>query len=203
MTIEADPLRGHGALVDALGSCLRRGDHALGTVPNLLKRILQEGAWREFVTQRGEHVKHKRFVDFVTTPPLKGLGSDVALVRRIVADDPEALDLLDQALQGKHGGDRRSAHATNVDISNVDRPTGTTRDRALRKLRKDAPKLHAEVLAGHLSAHAAMIQAGFRPKTFSVRAGDAESAARSLRKHLPPDELARLAELLRPASGEP
>jgi hypothetical protein len=131
-------------------------------VPALLKRVLAEGSWREFVTQRGERVVHERFADFAGTPPLKGIGTDVALVRRIVADDPEALDLLDRALQNPHGGDHSKAN--NVQVA----PAGNTRERALRKLRKDAPELHADVLAGRLTAHAAMVQAGFRPRTFTV-----------------------------------
>jgi hypothetical protein len=180
----ADP-KANAVLVDALGSALRRGGHALGSVPDLLKRVLDEQSWREFVTQRGEHVEHERFVDFVTTPPLKGLGADVALVKRLVADDPEALDLLDQALQNPDALHNVQANA----------PTGNAKDRALRKLRKDAPELHAEVLAGRLSAHAAMVQAGYRPHTFTVRP-DPSSAVRSLRKYMTPDQLAELARLL-------
>lgn len=42
------------------------------------------------------------------------------------------------------------------------RPAGTSADAALRRLRKDRPDLHARVLDGELSAHAAMIEAGFR-----------------------------------------
>ena len=44
------------------------------------------------------------------------------------------------------------------------RPTGTSRAAALRRLRKDRPDLHTRVLGGELSAHAAMIEAGFRKK---------------------------------------
>ena len=42
-------------------------------------------------------------LDFVTTPPLEGLGADLALVKRLCADDVEAADLLDRALQGRQG----------------------------------------------------------------------------------------------------
>ncbi|MEV0843596.1 hypothetical protein AB0I55_29135 [Actinocatenispora sera] len=178
--------------MDALASSLRRGDNALESVPALLKRILHDGMWREFVTQRGELVKHQRFVDFVITPPLKGVGADVRLVRRIVADDAEALDLLDQALKGIQGS-RTDLHNN---VTKVSQPEGNSREKALRRLRKDAPELHADVLAGRMSAHAAMIEAGFRPRTFSVRADDADAVARSLRKHMSAEDLARLAKLL-------
>lgn len=176
-------------LVDALGSALRYGGSALGDVPELLKRILREGVWRDFTTRRGQVVHHDRFVDFVSTPPLAGLGSDVALVRRIVADDMEAVDLLDEALRNSVGANQHSNNVTTL-------PKGNSADRALRKLRSDAPELHADVLAGRLSAHAAMVRAGFRSPTFTVRADDPESTARSIRKHMTRDQLTELARLL-------
>lgn len=177
-------------LVEDLGGALRSGQHGLSTVPGLLKRVLAEGSWREFTTQRGEHILHDRFVDFITTPPLAGIGADVGLLRRIVADDVEAVDLLDQALQnptGVHQGPANRKTST---------PGGTTKDAALRKLRKDAPALHADVLAGNLSAHAAMVKAGYRPPTFTVRADSAESVAATLRRRLSDEQLADLARLL-------
>jgi hypothetical protein len=183
--------KGNAVLVEALGSALRRGGNALEDVPGLLKRVLAEESWREFITPRGELVQHERFVNFVTTPPTQGIGASVDLVRRIVGSDPEALDLLDQALENPTGRPPES-----VDVSNTSRPTGTTQAAALRRLRKDAPSLHTEVLAGRLSAHAAMVQAGFRPKTVSVPVGRPDSIAAALRKHLTPDDLARLVRLL-------
>lgn len=79
------------------------------------------------------------------------------MLQRICADDTEVLDLIDRVVQGKDGGDKKSEqYKTTVDNIHSDtRPTGTTRQRALRKLRKDSPTLHAEVLAGKLSPHAA------------------------------------------------
>lgn len=188
--MSGDPLKIAGGVVESLGSALRDGEHGLHTVPWLLKRALAEGSWREFVTQRGERVEHEHFAEFVTTPPLKGIGSSVDLVRRIVADDKEALDLLDQALQNPHGGDQSKNN--NIQVA----PQGTSAARALRKLRKDAPELHSDVLAGHLSAHAAMVKAGFRPKTFTVRGDRPDSIARALRKNLTREQLADLRKLL-------
>jgi hypothetical protein len=42
------------------------------------------------------------------------------------------------------------------------RPSGNSRAAFLRRLRKDRPDIHARVLAGELSPHASMIEAGFR-----------------------------------------
>jgi hypothetical protein len=179
-------LKRNASLVESLGSALRSGDHGLKTVPALLRRVLTEDSWRRFVTQRGELVEYDRFIDFVTTAPLKGIGASADLVRRVVADDKAVVDLLDRALQNPVG--------SNVPLDNIQEhaPTGTSEAAALRRLRKDAPALHAEVIGGHISAHAAMIQAGFRHRTISVRVDDPEAAARSLAANMRPDHLATL-----------
>jgi hypothetical protein len=128
-------------------------------------------------------------VEFVVAPPLKGIGASVELVKRVVTDDLEAVDLLDRALQ--------SAPSLFTAGNNVPgRPEGNTQAKALRRLRKDAPELHAEVLAGRLSAHTAMVQAGFRRKTITVPASEPAAAARVLRKNFSAEGSAELIEAL-------
>lgn len=200
----SDQLRGNALVNDALGSALRSGSNALGTVPALLKRVLAEESWREFVTKRDEHVRHERFADFVAARPLKGLGADMDLVCRVIEHDKEALDLLDQALaKGNRQGERKDLVNNINEVAAPRRPQGTSQRQALRKLRAEADRgnekaaeLHAEVLADRISAHAAMVQAGFREKTVSVPVGKPERIAKYLRKHMPREALRRLAELL-------
>lgn len=189
-----DPLRRNGNLIESLGSSLRSGGHALGTAPALLHQILEGESWRDFVTQRGERVEYANFAEFVTTQPLHGLGASVDIVRRLVRDDPETLDLLDRALQRPLGSNQHSEGLDN--IQTLDPPSGTSREAALRRLRKDRPDLHAEVLGSRLSAHAAMVQAGFRPRTATVPMDTAENAARALRRNMSPEALAELARLI-------
>jgi len=50
------------------------------------------------------------------------------------------------------------------DIKEVKAPTGTSAAYAIRRLRKDRPDIHQRVLDGELTAHAGMIEAGFRKK---------------------------------------
>lgn len=191
-----DTKKVNATLVDALGSALRSGDHGLKAVPGLVKRVLAEDAWRSFLTQRGEQVEYERFEDFVTTLPLKGLGASMDLVRTLVKGDPEALDLFDQATQGGHGGDR---HSESFKLDNVQlegHPSGTSREAGLRRLRKDRPDLHAEVLAGALSTHAAMIRAGFRRRSMTVPVDKPENTAKALRRNLEPDQIKELVKLL-------
>lgn len=191
---------GTGArLVESLGAALREGDHGLKAVPGLLKRVLSEEAWRSFATQRGELVEHARFADFVTTPPLKGLGANMRLIEKIVdsiegeADRMEARDLLDRAVQRPVGTNQASAGLDNIQTRH---PSGTSREAGLRRLRKDRPDLHAEVLAGRLSTHKAMVRAGFRRDTVTVPVDKPENAARVLRKRFAPEALAEVVRLL-------
>ena len=187
----SDDLKANALVNDALSSALRSGGNALDNIPALLKRVLLAESWRHFVTRRGDEVTHERFESFVVPPPLKGLGGTVDLIKRVVEDDKATLDLLDQALEGRQG--ERSDLVNNI---NEVRPQGTSQSQALRRLRKDEPELHAEVLAGNLTAHAAMVKAGYRPRTGTVRYDDPESTARSLRRHMPPDTRRALARLL-------
>jgi hypothetical protein len=101
-------------------------------------------------------------------------------------------DRRDQEQQRPVGANQHSEGVNNINT----RPQGTSEAQALRRLRRDRPDLHAEVLAGSISPHAAMVLAGFRRRTGTVRYDDAESAARTLRKHMPREALLRLAELL-------
>lgn len=189
----------NAALVDSLGSALRSGDHGLKTVPALLQRVLREDAWRSFTTQRGEHVAPASFEQFVVQTPLKGLGASMRLIEKIVdsiedkAERRETQDLLDQARQRGPG---RPETVNNIDGKQDVRPRGTSRAASLRRLRKDAPEMHAEVIAGRLSAHAAMVQAGFRKKTLSVPISDTVATARALRRNLDDAAIAELIDEL-------
>lgn len=142
-------------LVELLSGAIDRGGASLENVPGLLAKLLRVGGWRDRVIRKtGQRATFARFEDFVTTPPLDGLGASMDLVRKLVRDDPMTLDLLDQATVGKQG-----AHTDNVSVSDGQ---GNARQYALRRLRKSAPEIHARVLTGEVSAHAGMVAAGFR-----------------------------------------
>jgi hypothetical protein len=178
-------------VVSAFGSACVYGDNTLENVPGLLKRLLDEHLWQDFVTPRGEVVHHDRFIEFLNTPPTHGVGASVDLVKRMISNDKDARTMLDEALEGRQG-----TRSDLVDNINEVRPGGTSLDAGLRRLRKHRPDLHAEVLAERMSTHAAMVQAGFRPKTATIRISDAESAAQTLRRAMPPDVVTELAYLL-------
>lgn len=59
----------------------------------------------------------------------------------------------------------------------------------------DAPELHARVLAGEITAHAAMVEAGFRRRTITVPV-DIDKVALAITRHFSPQDVRRLAERL-------
>lgn len=98
--------------------------------------------------------------------------------------------MIDRALQNKpyiqvnHG----------IDDDNVNgRPDGNTRSYALRRLRNEAPELHARVLNGDLSSHAAMLEAGFRKKTIQSPC-TVDGVVRTIQRHFNADDIAAIVE---------
>lgn len=76
---------------------------------------------------------------------------------------------------------------TNVNDS---RPVGNSRKAALRRLARERPDLHQQVLAGEVTPHHAAVEAGFRQRnTTSIRVDDATKAIQTLLKHYSKAEL--------------
>ena len=91
-------------------------------------------------------------------------------------------------------------HSGGVDIVNtLGRPEGNSRQYALRRLRGPRPDLHSRVIAGELTPHAAMLEAGFRRRTLSVEPMPA-ALDRFVRRHLTEQQISELVRLLTEAS---
>jgi len=192
--VAIDQRRQNDVVVSCLRSAVTEGASGLGDVPTFLKDVIRGEMWRERVIQQtGEIATFERFIDFVHTKPLEGLGADLKTLQRLCADDPEAADLLDQAVQGKPTGrppkDEDKTFDNVQDLSEA--PTGNTRAAGLRRLRKDRPDLHERVVAGELKVNAAMVEAGFRPKTITVPL-DTEAVAAAILRHFTPEQIAEL-----------
>jgi hypothetical protein len=167
-------------------------------VPPLLKAILQEGRWKARKLKTGESASFARFEEFVTAKPLQGLGGDMDTLKRLCGADPETLDLIDKAVKGQHGGDRRSESikVNNVDVDREERPRGNSRQKAIRDLRDKQPEIHARVMAGELSPHAGMVVAGLRTRSITIP-DDPAKAARILARHFQGDRWRALIRLRR------
>lgn len=190
-------------LVRHTEGALRAGSENLGNVPGLLRALLEEEAWREFTLPAGETVKYRRFSEFVTTKPPRGLGTDLAVVERVVGtDDPDLLVMLREAEKVGRGSAGRGRPALAQLDSNTPNRTGERADYTAERLARDAPNVYAAVKAGELSVNAAAVLAGIRPRRISVRLDAPESVAKSLRKHMTAEQLAALRTLLDASEGD-
>jgi hypothetical protein len=188
-------------VIDALGSALADGETSLGQVPQLLRKVLENDAWKEFETQMGKHVTHSRFEDFVTTPPLDGLGTSMEFIKEIVSKDVELQMLLARSLRETHGGDRKSEHAKEkIKKSNglfdfeKESKKQDQYGRRILQLEKKSPDLYAQVLAGQKTVYAASVEAKIDHPTMTVTLDSPKSARALVTKASPEflDELRRL-----------
>jgi hypothetical protein len=73
--------------------------------------------------------------------------------------------VLDSDRQNRHQRGRpKNVYNSEGDVHSFERPSGNSAAAALRRLERHRPDLLARVLQGELSAHAAMIEAGFRKR---------------------------------------
>lgn len=195
-----NPLVKFDHTVALLTSSIRRGSSGLHSVPGLIKQIINENMWqRRVIEATGEVVECKSFNEFVVSTPPKGVGTDLKTLERLCFDDKEALTLLSEAVT-EGPGKRAKAEAKEDIHNNIMNITpqavqGTSRSYTLRKLRKDAPELHAKVIAGDISPNAAMIEAGFRRKMVSIPT-DPTGAANAIIRNFNYDDLTTLINLL-------
>lgn len=181
-------------LVRHTETALRTGSESLGNVPALLRSLLEEQAWREFALPAGETVKYARFSEFVAARPPRGLGADLDVVRHVIGTaDPDLLVMLREA--EKVGRGRRTDLQPGVDSTPGD-GKGESSDLTAARLAREAPDQYDAVRSGELSINAAAVAAGIRPKRISVRTDNPESIARSLHRHLTPEQLDELRGLL-------
>lgn len=191
-----DKLREADTVVSCLGQAMLDGESGLKNVPGLLLRVINEDLWqRRIIAQTGKPVGFETFLEFVITEPLEGLGADIGTLKDLCRSNTAALSAIDRVMQRNDGPPTKDERATFNNVQGYVAPTGNSAARALRKLRADAPEAHARVLAGELSPHAAMVEAGFRRKTLQIPT-DVDGAARALARKFTPEELQRLMELL-------
>jgi hypothetical protein len=199
---------------EALHQSLREGLAKGRSINATIHLVLTERVWEERVDERGRIWKFDSFLDYLRANPPGGLYHDPDEIRRLL--DPKTLDLFDREVKRPDGGnnnpDGRNQHqevtVDNVhgdlpdDVETPGRPHGNSKQAALRRLRDQRPDLHAEVLAGEMSPHRAMREAGFRPPTMTLRLDDAERAAAALLRHCTADYARELGALLMDATEE-
>jgi len=187
MAVSPDPLKAREDDIHLLATFIHRaGSKKL--VPEVFIRVMESDEWTHWKNALGKEVQPKDFKEFVETDYPSGIGTDLDTLEALIAGNERAENLYTHATTGNRGNptgsnqyQKKSGNPSNRSISTV--TAGTTSTYALRKLSKESPEIHAEVLAGDLSPNAGMIKAGFRKKTVTVPI-DVDSIARMILKQL-------------------
>lgn len=194
------PMSDPWSTVAALGSAIRYGGSSLADVPVLVIKVVDGDLWRKFRSPAGEE-EHRSFEEFVMKPSPGGLGTTISMLKDLCRSNKRALAAIEEATQ-QPAGNRTGRNQHTAEVGTLDNiqgskaPTGTSESAALRRLRKDRPDLHAQVLNGEVSAHAAAVEAGFRPRTCTIRTDNPTSIVGTLRRQLDPETLATVTKLL-------
>lgn len=88
----------NGAIIEAFAIALFRGDDILESIPGLLKRIITEDLWQDYLCG-GVATHYDTFVEFLK----KGVNAELRTVQHLCRDDNEALSLLDQEVRNSVG----------------------------------------------------------------------------------------------------
>lgn len=205
-------------IVRALADAVQRGGRSLGSVPGLLRRVIEENMWQE----RGvgdRDVVLNEFREFVTLPYPEGLGTTVETLELLCQTEPDLMDFLAQAKRGKPGRPLKNdasreykvdarGNVVKADKHNniMDYRQGDSIEYAYNRLRDEAynpdgsikdariAAIQKRVVSGEIKPHRGMIEAGLKPNKVSINMDDPESAAKTIRRFM---EAAALQELIR------
>jgi hypothetical protein len=160
--MSVDQLRINDTYVSGLRSAVGEGAAGLSDVPGFIKLVIQADAWRERVVEKtGEVVHFERFIDFVQTPPLKGLGADLPTLKRLCRDDAEAAQVLATVVEplASAGGDRKSEAYQGNGVTLKER--GNNTGYLTARIARDRPDVLEQMKAGeYKSVRAAAKAAG-------------------------------------------
>jgi hypothetical protein len=159
-----------GQIISSLIHCTRQGEAGLTTLPRLLKKVLQDEMWKNFVVESTEEkMKFSSFEEFVCHPLPQGMGGTLRAIRRLCADHTDVLGMIEAACDKTEGRPKTSEEKTlyNVQGNNESpktdlAPTGNSSSAGIRKLQKHRPDLFEVVAKGDKSVNAALIEAGLR-----------------------------------------
>lgn len=186
-------------MVREVVSSTTAGADVMSALPGLVRRLLDEEAWREFdAPPPFGHVEHPSFREFVEAGRPAGLGSRLSQLLALCGDDDELRGrvqrLYDADIQpiAKHGEIGRG-RARGNQITSTER-RGDSRDYVIARLERDDPELAQQVKRGEITATAASRAKGWKKPQITVTSP--ESIARALRKHLDADDIAALVRLL-------
>ena len=130
--------------------------------PGLLKKIIRNRAWERRMS-RGKVIELASLRELITEKPLRGWGEDIKKVEAVIRDDPEALVMFREEMTLPN---HRPKTGTSDNITSYTSDgRGTSRAYSLARVQRSCDEeTVAEVMAGRMSANAALVKAGIRKK---------------------------------------
>lgn len=184
-------------MIEYLRTAIFEGNCGLQDVPNLIKRVIKEDLWQvRTLPKTQEIIKFQTFEEFLQTSPPEGLGTNLKTIQKLCHEDIETIDLIEQVRTKRfQGGDRRSERFKDGNTNFEIKETKNTKSYALKRLRKERPDLHQQVLEGKLSVNQAMIQAKYRQQKYQIEK-DIHKLSRFIKTHFDKTEIEKLLDLL-------
>lgn len=216
-------LANNGMAVRALQDALGKMETSLNVIPRLFLRVVRTDAWLHWIDAEHGEIKHipSELRRFLEADKPHGCRTPIHIIERILRGT-EAWEPYLEALRGERGGLQhesrddtgRFAHnrhnVTVVDQPDVipiqprdytrEAPTGNSVSYAVRRLKNNRPDLFEQVKTGELTAHGAMVAAGFKLRSITVD-DDPERAARRLLRHFQGERLQALIAALSEGLG--
>jgi hypothetical protein len=185
-----------GQLCQSTIESLYEATGGLRQFPSLLKKVIAERAWERRVC-RGKVVELGGLRELITAKPVEGWGEDPSKVEAVIRDDPEALAAFREAMLGKPGPKSDAAAGSGNNITVTARVTGTGRAYSIARVQRECdPETVAAVMAGEMSANAALVKAGVRENRQVYIPRDPAAAVEKLRRQFGDDFLEGMRRVL-------
>jgi hypothetical protein len=168
--------------------------------PSLLKKVIATKAWQSRIN-KGKVIELNSLRELITEKPIRGWGEDPSKVEAVIRDDPEALAAFREAMLGKPGV--KPDNQSDNNVIPIDTPQGNGRAYSIARVQRECdPETVAAVMAGEMSANAALVKAGVRENRQVYMPRDPAKAVQKLRQQFGEEFLDMLRkELRRPTDG--
>lgn len=157
--------------------------------PALLKKVIATKAW-ERRNVHGKVVELGSLRELITAKPVSGWGEDPSKVEAVIRDDPEALAAFRDAM--KHQG-----KADDFSYNVREESSGNSRAYSISRVQRECDQgTVAAVMAGEMSANAALVKAGVRENRQVYIPRDPAAAVQKLRRQFGDEFLRAMKEAM-------
>lgn len=165
-----------GQLCQSTIESLYEATGGLRQFPSLLKKVIATRAW-ERRTVHGKVVELGSLRELITAKPVSGWGEDPSKVEAVIRDDPEALAAFREAMKCVNQHD-----LPDDNVIRHEAEQGNSRAYSISRVQRECDQgTVAAVMAGEMSANAALVKAGVRENRQVYIPRDPAAAVQKLR----------------------